>query len=514
MSKLKFGIYFVLASVLLWGCDDLFDVSPATSLPGEQVLTSADGVDALRASLYSSIRSSGSYTTLHFIAPSSFTDELLVRPGATRYDGYNFAQDGDGSRAHITSWNATYDIVQDANLMIGAVDVDADEMAPETVERYQGEAYAIRAFAYHNLVRVMGYDPGNFDQGPEGNWDHGIVLETDPVQNLDDVDDELPRASVNDVYDQIRSDLDNAKQRLAGVTERRRMNEAFVDGLRARVELYAGNWDEAEAAAAEAKANFGGSLEDDQAGIDVMFNEGEGDHPEAIFLLTPDPNTEPIAGSNVNNGPAAYTSDQWGAQLPTQTLLDRYEEGDYRLGGFILDDEGEHVIDEQTGQPAYEGWFEPCYNRSESETFSNCGDVNDEGFTITKWNGFKGNLADDLPYMRLSELYLIRAEAAAKAGAVADGVPYLNELREARGVDALDAGDFGNIEDFEDEILDERSRELVAEGHRFYDLKRLGRAITFPDGSTKFRADSHRILGPIPTSELSVNDALLENPGY
>ncbi len=492
MKNSKLTLYLILIMVFVWGCDDLFDVTPATSLPPEDVITSGEGVEALRESMYSKQRESFAYTTQHFLGSAALTDLTRNRPGSTRFQALTQATDGDGGRSHITSWTGTYNIVQDANIMIGAVDDDAIEtLDQETLERFRGEAYAIRAFAFHNLVRVMGYEPGNFDQGPEANWDRGIVLQTDPVFNLDDVI-EAPRASVDDVYAQIRSDLDEAESRLQGVTDNTRMNEAFVHGVRARVELYAGEWAAARDAATDAIAAFPGALVDTPEGVDGMFVEGAGDHPEALYKLVVDPNTEPIAGSNVNDGPAAYTSDQWGAQLPTNVVLDKYEEGDYR----------------------YDGWYEDCFNAQEGEPFANCDAVNANGWTLTKFNGGKGNLADDLPYMRLSEMFLIKAEAAAKAGSVADGLPHLNDLREARGVGSLDQGDFSNMDDFEDEILDERVRELVGEGHRFYDLKRLQRPVLNIDGSTKFRADSHRILGPVPIGEQDVNAELEENPGY
>jgi len=67
---------------------------------------------------------------------------------------------------------------------------------------------------------------------------------------------------------------------------------------------------------------------------------------------------------------------------------------------------------------------------------------------------------------------------------------------------------------FEDFILDERMRELALEGHRFYDLKRMGRDVRNPDGSAKIRADSYRILPQIGTSLRNVNPLLVENPGY
>jgi len=117
--------------------------------------------------------------------------------------------------------------------------------------------------------------------------------------------------------------------------------------------------------------------------------------------------------------------------------------------------------------------------------------------------------------MRLSEMYLIRAEGLAKdANSPAAGVAPLQTLRDARNTGAVPAAALVDIQAFEDEILDERMRELGVEGHRFYDLKRLQRNIRNPDGSLKMRADSYRILADLGSGLLNVNEQLVENPGY
>lgn len=498
MTRLKIIFVLMIGAVLFAaGCNDLFvDVEPATSVSGEEALSSQEGVEAIRASMYSTVRASFSYTTQYFIAPDSFSDLLRLRPGSTRYQTLNEATDGDGTTAHLTSWSATYDVVQDANLLIGGVEEGV--LDPDLEEQYRGEALAMRAFVMHHLVRALGYEPGNFDQGPEANWDHGTIIRTEPVMDIEDAD-ERPRDTVDDVYAQILDDLNTAAGLLEGYAAQDRLDEAFVHALTARVHLYAGNYAEA-AASAQAAIDSPGpyQLADTEEAVATMFGApgSPGDHPETIFLLVVDGNTEFETGGDwmVNTGPSAYTSNQWGSQLPVQEVLDRYEANDYRLG-----------------------WYNECFDHRNNSKFGDCDTVNDEGWTIDKFPSAKhiGNAVDDMPYMRLGEVYLILAEAAAKAtGNPADGVPALNTLREARGASTVSAGDFADIDEFEDFILDERVRELIAEGHRFWDLKRLGRTITHPDGSTKFRAESHRILGPVPVGEFGVNEFLIQNPGY
>jgi starch-binding outer membrane protein, SusD/RagB family len=490
MTKLNFIKYIVVGVLLLSfaGCNDLLEnVQPSTSVSGEIVLTSADGVNALRSSMYSKIHESFAYRTEYFVGASAFTDETRNRPGSVRYQAQTQAVGTTGT-THIASWNAHYNVIQDANLIIGAVEEGV--LPAETLNRYRGEALALRAFAMHNLVKVYGYDPGNFDQGElSSNWDLGVVIRTEPTIDLADAD-LRPRATVDQVYTQILQDLSDAKALLAGVNDNNTfVTEAFVDGLRARVNLYAGNWDEAVEAAQDAITNSGRSLQSSFGAVADMFDENIGNHPEALFKVVVNPDTEG-SGFN-NNGPGTNTSTGFLAQLPTQFLIDKYDEDDYRLG-----------------------WYRDCAEaqRIALNQPTSCTSVNTNGYSLVKFNGAKGNHVDDLPFMRLAEMYLIWAEAAGKAGSPADAVGPLQILRDARN--AGPAPTFASIQEMEDFILDERMRELALEGHRFYDLKRLRRDIRNPDGSIKMRADSYRILPQIGTDLRNVNNLLEENPGY
>jgi hypothetical protein len=481
-----------LVGVLVMSCNSLLeDVEPTTAVSGEAALTSEGGVMAIRASMYSKMRASFGYTTQYFVGPSAFTDETNIRPGATRFQGLNDASGTDGATTHLGVWGASYNILLDANLLVNAI---ADGVMDDAArDRVIGEALAIRAFVMHNLVRTYGYEPGNFNAGPENGWNLAAILRTDATLSIEDAD-KRPRATVTEFYNQIAQDLTDAKAKLAGTTNNTFANEAFAHGLSARVNLYRGEW---AAAAADAQtainlANANGNgLQTSANGVANMF---VGSDPESLFLLIVDPNTEPIAGSNVNNGLAAYTSNQWMSQQPTQFVVDLYEAGDHRLG-----------------------WYAPCaeVQTDGAPVGTSCEAVNDNGWTLRKWTGANGNLSDNIPYMRVAEMYLIRAEALARASGPGAGVGALNQLRNARGLGNAPASVTSSLDAFIDEILDERVRELVQEGHRFWDLKRTGRFMYFPNQTdVKFRSDSHRILAPIGQGLIGANELLCENPGY
>ena len=110
--------------------------------------------------------------------------------------------------------------------------------------------------------------------------------------------------------------------------------------------------------------------------------------------------------------------------------------------------------------------------------------------------------SDPVVISRLAEMYLISAEAQGLNG----GLDRLNELREKRGLDRVSPG---NEADFLDAVLQERRLEFLAEGFRWYDLVRTGKA------TQTLGTKDYQCLMPRPSRELLYNPNLKpNNPGY
>ncbi|TFF35765.1 RagB/SusD family nutrient uptake outer membrane protein [Mucilaginibacter psychrotolerans] len=152
-----------------------------------------------------------------------------------------------------------------------------------------------------------------------------------------------------------------------------------------------------------------------------------------------------------------------------------------------------------------------------------------DGFAVTKYrnvnrSGAAGQSLDfsdvDFPLFRLSEMYLIYAEAVLRGGAGGDlvtAVNYVNKIRtRAYGNTS------GNVTTISlDFILDERARELYWEGFRRTDLVRYGRFTTasylwpFKGGVAGGKSvEDFRNIYPIPTDDITANPTLKQNPGY
>ena len=143
------------------------------------------------------------------------------------------------------------------------------------------------------------------------------------------------------------------------------------------------------------------------------------------------------------------------------------------------------------------------------------------------------NAADPWPVIRFAELYLISAEAQGYPA----GVERLNQLRQVRGLKALEAGVDITADNFIDRIMAERRVEFYAEGQRWYDLRRwfnsgeAGRkaVLSFrkyqpgeaagsrPQASETMDIadDGHNLLWPVPQTAIDNDPHLLpQNPGY
>ena len=113
---------------------------------------------------------------------------------------------------------------------------------------------------------------------------------------------------------------------------------------------------------------------------------------------------------------------------------------------------------------------------------------------------------DNVFLLRLAEMYLIRAEANARLGASdATVLADINVIRARAGATPVSVSGQAALLDA---VLKERRLELAFEGHRFFDLRRLGQA------QSKLQIAADKLLLPLPQAEMDVNPNLVQNPGY
>ncbi len=153
---------------------------------------------------------------------------------------------------------------------------------------------------------------------------------------------------------------------------------------------------------------------------------------------------------------------------------------------------------------------------------------NSDKIALRKYPGTaaNGNLVNDMKICRLSEIYLIKAEAQIATGDLPGAAITIKAVRDARANRVQPLPSYGNDTDAWKDVLKERRIELAYEGFRFIDLKRLGTlanegtlrdgADCTTNGACSMPVSDYRFSLPIPLSESNPNPAILsqQNPGY
>jgi hypothetical protein len=304
------------------------------------------------------------------------------------------------------------------------------------------------------------------------------------------------RATVQESYDFVIADLQEAISLFAAlgtnVSFPYRANKAAAEALLARVYLYAGKF--AEAAD---MADIALNTVDNQAAPKAVLTTAtqhrdafaRTPHPESIFELDIDP-ADWSSVDGVNNSCSSWTRSINSSLLPlpgpgpvfaiaaSNNLNAAFPAGDSRRFG-------------ANSVWAPVGVFFECL----------------------KWRGEKGLYVENIPVIRYAEVVLIQAEGRARSGNDAAALTAVNRIRTNRGLSPAPPSLTGAA--LINEIMLQRRLELAFEGHRFFDLKRLGLPIAKdPAQGPALAASDPRVLSFIPTTEITLNPKLVQNPGY
>lgn len=479
--KFKKYISVFLALAILASCSEsIIEIQPEGTVTREIALAKTAGINALIVSAYRRMHEFGYYGQSQILNAEALADNLVIANNTGRYTG----QVVNGVGNHFGTWGAApYNVINDCNIALKYVDAtlpntgQSDASAQADRDRYKGEALFLRAFAYHDLVKVYGYEPGR----EVGGWNLGVILRTTPTEGVSDAN-KRARSTNQEVYDQIEADLLAAIPLLpaeADVTSTQRgyrASKAAAKALLARVYLFLEDFDNAETFAQQAMAETAKTF---VSSANFVNSWAATQHVESILefnIQSADWSTV----DGVNNSMASVTNSTSGSNAQfavagSQELIDAHEGGDVRLGVWV--DNG--------------GRWE-----------------------CKKWRGELGDFRENIPVIRVSEVALILAEARARKAAPdeAGARTILNQLRSNRGLGNTALSGQALI----DLIMNERRVELAFEGHRFFDLKRNEMDITKPAslGVNDVPYTDYRILGNIPNGEVIYNELLDQNPNY
>ncbi|TAF09178.1 MAG: RagB/SusD family nutrient uptake outer membrane protein [Flavobacteriia bacterium] len=511
----KYLSYLLVAStIFIVSCDeDLTETFAPGQLTEDVAIVTSTDMQRLLNSGYNILtnRTASVFTSV-------FTDE------ATK--GFNNGGQGvsaeivfnifPSSAAPTAIWQSNYFALARINRVIARsssiVAVDAADQ--QFIDRLKAEALILRAYAHLNILAY--YSPNTKDNSALAGVLSDRVIGTD----------ELPLRSTNgDFYTLIHSDLDAALTILATNTATApavfQANRNFAKGLKARAYAYKGDYTNAEIWADDVIATSGVNLATPAQYRQVFWTDNEPANVEVLFRLkrTVQQNTQ---DSNLHNG--------WCSIRPSVGGSPFYEVG--RTLFNILDANSSDVRRSVIIAPSSiisSTWeTDADYLGSDRLVLHKHGGVATGSTTAatSATNAFN----NDHKVMRISEMYLIKAECRAAANDFAGVATAIDAIRDARFGSNQVAPSYANATAAWKGVLDERRLELAFEGHRFIDIKRLGvqagisgldrhprdyDGLNIPGGNpVNLPLTSYKWALPIPQAEINANGAIQQNTGY
>lgn len=500
MKKIIY-ISIIALAITFSSCKKLVDLQPQNQIPSNVALQDINGYQALLISVYDRLQDFGWYGRDFALLGDVLGDNAFVSSAnGTRY----LTANTNTRNATYGIWNNAYAGINELNTLLSTIDALATTSTAQTLLKQQikSEAFALRGLIYFDLARVYGYEPNTIPTtGTNASFNKSAVLRLTPtLTNADQT--QQARATVAETYTQIEKDLATAitnfqaLAQLPGYTKLTspfRITESATHALLGKVFLYERKYTEASTEFDNAlsstlvfarMATAGGYV----AAFKAIPN------PESLFEIAFNQAIEFSGVTGVNN--SLYTYSQ-----PTSSST-----GNYNGAGLS-------TFGTTTASTELVALFGVDDNRRTMFYSSRSGATSAIFTWVNKYTGAGGAYTDNVPVIRYSDVILMKAEALANLGQYAAAAALVVNLRTNRNAATNIVPVTVAILAF---IQDERRRELFFEGHRFFDLKRLGNGITKPGATAigTIPATDYRLLAPIPVAEIALNPNLPNNPNY
>lgn len=442
----------------LGACDDFLTQLPETAVPEDKAMDDLSSAEETVIGIYSCLKNPDLYSGDLVQAPDVQADLVQAAIGYSN-------EFGDFYRWTLTAndkvlpniYGGLYEIIARCNFFFDHVETVRAGLKTEddnaSLDKYEADASFMRALAYSDLIRMFceAYDPATAENTM------GVPLYLH-YREGDGSTVKKPRASLKASYEQVLSDLDRAENLSTRVgSDAAYVTQGAIAALKARVYLYMQNWEKAEEYATDViEAESNGSRVYDLADVNTSVQASDGTilneyaalwkydtSSEIIFKVSF--STNDMGGSlgtlfmGVTGG--IYNPNY----IPAQWLINAYSSNDMRYSTFF----------------------------TQATTMQGYSDIN----VTIKYpgnpiiDGSAGTYYTNMPkILRLSETYLIRAEARAMQNKTGKANEDLSTLRRAR-ITGYGSASYTQ-ENLMGEIQNERAKELYLEGFRLTDLKR------------------------------------------
>jgi len=461
-------IMFVSTSVLT-SCEDAIDIEPDGQLTDDVTFLNTNDLQFGLNGVYATYSPSAD---VRF--NSIFTDncKLGVDNGGQERELYDWVITPSTGNAN-TFWSTNYRMINRINRILKA----AENITPadDEISAYNnilGQLHVLRALGHFEVLQYYTTDYKDM------NALSAII--SDHVPTITEL---FQRNTNTEVYQFIEDELDNAESLLStSFVDNGFITKDYITGLRARVNLVKGDYASAITQADDLISKYNLA---DQTQYTLMFQDA--DDTEVIFKYI---------STDVTFGAIFYFTNSAGPKWELSNgLFNLLDDNDVRKNVLV------------NFTPDRNGPSDPANNY----------------ILINKYPGPSPAFVNNFKAMRVSEMYLIKAEAQAQTNDFSGAAATLKLLRDARFGFNTTLDSYANKSEALTNVLQERRIELAFEGHRFLDLKRLNPDLNIgiqrdpldcPTGNCTLTPNDYRFTLPIPSFELDAQPQLTQNPGY
>lgn len=457
MKKNNILIIIIALFGLTVGCEETVDLEPTDIVVGDA--SSINTLESARLLL------NGSYASLisNQVGIADIGADNARRAPTNTGQGvfvHNWAYNEQGS---IGSFVGQYRALRDVNIVLDVIDgIEIVSSQEAERDRIKAEAHAVRAMAHFTLAR-------QFSPRYDASSEYGIPLQLTPISAS-----QLPsRASLGATYEQIMSDLETSISLFGNdntVSQLDFFSRPSALALAAKVSLTMRNYEDALSYA----------------------NQSIAAAPTDIATIS----QYPLVWRDQSNA---------GLLLTKLRSATGYEAAYNRVTNADIFYFGSNQIFEM-------------YNDNDVRKSFNFDVLAEGDYKMTKWPDVNTIPAIDGKTIRVAEMYLTVAEAAAQLNQLEAAATAINKIRQNRISDYNDIT-YSSRDAALQDIYMERRLELAFEGDRMYQLKRLGMSVDRDSrdcvtSPCLLEANSFLFTFPISNTEISANPNITQFPGY
>lgn len=477
--KSLFKYTILTCCVLLTSCQNLLDKEPQNKISLEETFQDIESATVALSGAYASL-----FTVSYFNANRTLYPDVAggnvkyaKLTNAILYDTYDFAASPDDGDMNAT-YAQLYAILNNLNNIITRVP-SITNGTEKTRNRLVAEATALRAMIHFDLLLLFA-QPYNYTSDAS----HvGILINLEPVLVADS---QRARSTVAECYAAVIADLNNALSLFDNSTAvfssgstKNYMTTSAIKALLARVYLHQGNWELAYQYANEVINTGSYALYTNTAYVTAWTQKNTS---ESIFEIAVPNNFSGTSLGNYFDVTNVNVTANIVQMAASNDLLDLYSATDVR---------------NQTN-------------------FYYSATVEGSTFWFCRKYPTGSTAATGVKVLRISEMYLIRAEAAAELGNLTQAETDLNTIVQRADLSA-EKVTIADKDLLIERILTERRKELNYEGFLLFDLSRRKLNLVRTDcvaQTCSFNYPSNYYILPLPATTVLVNPLISQNPGY